>query len=414
MKSYTPPADKSVTIRALLLAAAAEGSTRIENPLDCGDTRAAVRCLEGLGVRLFREGNAIIIEGRGLRGFARPSGPLDAGESAALARMLAGLLSFQSFPSVITGGGSLVKRPMAETAAALVKIGAKATAKNGRLPLAIRPAKLKGGKISGVKSAQVKTGLLLAGLGAAGPVSVKETYPLRDHTERLLALLGARITKAGPLTKLEPGPLTARPVTVPGDISSAAPFIAAALLAGEPLLVKGCGLNPLRLGFIEVLRRMGAKIELKPGGGFPEPGGDIVVRTSALKAARVKPAEIPSLIDEVPLLALLAAKAKGTTVIGGLEPLKAKESDRVAGTRALLAALGVRSAYRNGALSVTGPNKFTAKTEAVTAGDHRLAMAAAAASLACPGLRIDDADCVSKSYPGFWVDFRELFGRRGG
>lgn len=409
MKTYCPPPDKSITIRALLLAAVAEGSSRVDNPLDSCDTRAALACLEALGVRHCREGGALIIEGRGLKGLKKPSGPLDAGESAALARLLAGLLAGQTFPSIITGRGTLLARPMKPAADALKKLGAKIEAKGGRLPFIIKPAKLKGGKVQGVASAQVKSALLLAGLYAAKPVWIKEKLPTRDHTERLLALTGARLSRSGGFIKVEAGPLTARPVTVPGDISSAAPFLTAALLAGVPLRVTGCGLNPLRLGFVRALRSMGAKIKLKALRDFPEPCGEIEVFPSPLKAVKIKPAEIPAMIDEVPLLALLAARARGVTVISGIEGLKAKESDRVASTLALLASLGVKASCKKGALTVTGVKKFTAAGPVRTFNDHRIAMAAGAASAACPGLKAEDPACVDKSYPGFWDDLRSAF-----
>lgn len=410
MKTYLPPPDKSITVRALLLAAVSDGQARIENPLFCGDTEAALGCLSALGVRHCRDGNAVIVEGRGLGGLRRPAGPLDAGESAALARLLAGLLACQDFPSEITGRGSLLGRPMAAAAAALAKLGARVKTRKGLLPLSIKPARPAGGKISGVESAQVKSAALLAGLYAARGAAVKEKFPTRDHTERLLMLLGARISKEGAFTRVRPGPLTARPLAVPGDVSSAAPFIAAALLAGEPLLVKGCGLNPLRLGFAGALKAMGARIAIKPAGGFPEPVGDIEVLPSALKAVRIRPAQVPALIDEVPLLAVLAGRARGVTAISGLRNLRAKESDRIASTLALLAALGVKASYKGGTLSVTGAKKFSAVSPADPHGDHRLAMAAAAASAACPGLEIKDRACVAKSYPGFWKDFRKVFG----
>lgn len=410
MKTYTPPPDKSITIRALLLAAAGSGAARVENPLYCADTEAAIFCLESLGVKLRRDGNAVVIEGRGLKGFKKPGAPLDAGESAALARMLAGLLAGQTFASVITGRGTLLNRPMAATAAALKKLGAKIDCKGGKLPLAIKPAKLKGGKVSGVESAQVKSALLLAGLQAAGAMELKEKFPTRDHTERLLVLMGAKLSTKGAALRLEPGPLTARPVTVPGDISSAAPFIAAALLAGQPLKVIGCGLNPKRLGFITALQKMGAKVTLKPADTFPEPSGEIEVLPSPLTAIKITPAEIPAMIDEVPLLALLAAKAAGTTAISGIENLKAKESDRVDSVLAMLAALGVKASYRGGTLFVTGAGRFRPVAPVDTFNDHRMAMAAAAALAACPGLAIKNPACVGKSYPAFWEDFKKVFG----
>ncbi|MDA8243460.1 MAG: 3-phosphoshikimate 1-carboxyvinyltransferase [Elusimicrobia bacterium] len=410
MKAYTPPPDKSVTIRALLLGAVADGSTRVENPLYCADTGAALACLEALGVRHCRDGGALIIEGRGLDGLKKPAGPLDAGESAALARMLAGLLAGQSFPSVIAGRGTLLKRPMAPAADALKKLGARVAATKGLLPLTIKPARLKGARVSGVTSAQVKSALLLAGLYAAGPVEVKEKFGTRDHTERLLALLGAALSSRAGLVRLRPGRLTARPLAVPGDVSSAAPLMAAALLRKEPLKIEGCGLNPTRLGFVDALVSMGAKIKMKRGNCFPEPCGELEVRPSALKAAKLAHGDIPSLIDEVPLLAVLAATAKGVTRIAGIEGLKTKESDRVKSTLALLASLGARAEYKKGALIIPGGQKLRAAAPVDTFSDHRIAMAAAAASAVCPALEIENPGCVDKSYPGFWSDFRSVFG----
>ena len=409
MKIYTPPPDKSITIRALLLAAIARGRTRIANPLLCEDTRAAVRCLKALGVKLRRSGNEFIVEGRGLKGLKKPAAALDAGESGALSRLLAGILAGQDFPSVLTGRGSLLKRPMAGLAGALTKLGTGVKTEKGRLPLSIKPAELKGNIISGVESAQIKSALLLAGLYAAGPLEIREKTPTRDHTERLLALLGARLTKQGPRIRLEPGPLTARPLTIPGDFSSAAPFIAAALLSGRALKITCCGLNPARLGFLAALRKMGAVINLKAVEAFPEPYGELEVLPSALKARPVAGAEIPAMVDEVPLLALLAARARGITVIRGIESLRAKESDRIESALALLASLGVKAVYRNGAMKITGRPSFTAVKPVETFGDHRIAMAAAAAALVCPGLKIKNPGCVNKSYPGFWNDFKAIF-----
>lgn len=408
MKSFTPPPDKSITIRALLLGAIAGGQARVENPLDCEDTEAALGCLAALGVKFCRDGNAIIVEGRGLKGLARPARPLDAGESGAVARLLSGILAGQSFASAVTGRGSLLKRPMAPLAAVLKKLGAKAAAKGGRLPLAIKPAKLKGARLTGVESAQLKSAALLAGLYAAKPVSIKEKAPSRDHTERLLALMGARLAKNGPEIKLEPGPLTARPVRVPGDISAAAPFIAAALLAGEELEITGCGLNPTRTGFVMALRKMKAKLEIKAGSSFPEPEGSITVLPSRLKAASFPAADVPGMIDEIPLLAVCAASAAGVTTLRGIEALRGKESDRIEATLALLRSLGVKASYSRGVMKITG-GKFKALAPAETFNDHRIAMAAGAAALRCPGLEIRNPGCVNKSYPGFWKDFVKVF-----
>jgi len=409
MKSYVPPADKSITIRALLLAALARGSARIENPLSCEDTEAALCCLTALGVKTAVDGNAFIVAGEGPEGLRQPAGPLDAGESGALARLLAGVLAGRPFPSEITGRGSLLKRPMLPLAKALSKLGARISTNKGLLPVSIAPALLRGARISGVESAQVKSAFLLAGLQAAGPSGIKEKFQTRDHTERLLALMGAGIKMAPRRTALAPGPLTARPLTVPGDISSAAPFIAAALLSNQPLRINSCGLNQTRLGFVRTLLKMGAKIDLKVNSAFPEPEGSIEILPSKLKAVRVLPAEIPAMIDEVPLLAVVAARAKGKTVISGIEGLRKKESDRIESTLALLAALGVKASYKKGSLTITGQSKFKAAGPVETFSDHRIAMAAAAASTACPGLKIKNPGCVNKSYPGFWRDFKKIF-----
>ena len=409
IKSYTPPPDKSITVRALLLSAIAAGSARIENPLRCEDTEAAVRCLGALGVKVSSDGSAFIVEGRGLKGLKKPASELDAGESGALSRLLAGILAGQAFPSVITGRGSLLKRPMEGLAGALKKLGAKVGTNKGLLPLTIKPARLKGKKISGVESAQVKSALLLAGLYAGGATEIAEKVPTRDHTERLLALLGARLIQNGPRIKLEPGPLTARPLSVPGDISSAAPFMTAALLSGTALKINSCGLNPTRLGFINALLKMGAVIKVKAAAAFPEPYGEIELLPSALKGRAVKAEEIPAMIDEVPLLALLAGRARGTTVISGIKNLRGKESDRIESTLALLASLGVKAAYKGGSMKITGRPSFSAVKPVDTFGDHRIAMAAAAAALVCPGLEIRNPGCVDKSYPGFWNDFKQVF-----
>ncbi|PIU20547.1 MAG: 3-phosphoshikimate 1-carboxyvinyltransferase, partial [Elusimicrobia bacterium CG08_land_8_20_14_0_20_59_10] len=259
---YTPPPDKSITLRALLLAAVAEGRTTIKNPLLCGDTSAALACLAALGVKYSLRKNKITLEGRGLRGLA-PRRALNAGASGTLCRLLAGILAGQAFPSVLNGSGSLRGRPMDRVARPLGLMGAKIKTRRGRLPLAIKPSPLKGiDYCLPVASAQVKSALLLAGLYAEGRTIIKEPSPSRDHTERLLEYFGAGLTRRGRVITLKPGSLKGRGLCVPGDISSAAPFLAAALLCGRGLLIKDTGLNPTRLGLVRVLKRMGARIKL--------------------------------------------------------------------------------------------------------------------------------------------------------
>lgn len=410
MKIYTPPPDKSITIRALLLGAAARGRTVVSNPLLSRDTQAALRCLKELGVSTKVLKDRVEITGAGPGGFGPGPFRLDAGESGTLARLLAGLLAGAGARAVVTGRGTLRRRPMEPVAAALRLAGADVRASRGRLPLAIRPAAPKGGALKySAPGAQIKSALLLAGLGAAAPLSFAEAAPARDHTERLLKSMGARLYGSDRRLTINPGPLKGQTIKVPGDISSAAPFIAAALLSGRTLKIKGAGLNPGRLGFIRTLVKMGAKITVSRRSSSPEPVGDITVSPSALRAARVAARDIPSMIDEVPLLALLAARARGTTVINGAGELRNKESDRIRSTLALLASLDAKASYRNGTLRVPGGQGFRPLKPVETFGDHRVFMAGAAASAACPGLKIKNPGCADKSYPGFFRDFRRVF-----
>ncbi len=409
MRIYTPPPDKSITIRALLLGAIAAGRTVVKNPLRSRDTEAALACLKELGVRTKTFKDRVKVTGAGPGGFGPGPFRLDAGESGTLARLLAGLLAGAGTTALIAGRGTLLHRPMEPLAAALRLAGADVRAARGRLPLKISPARPRGGTLKlSTASAQIKSALLLAGLAARRPVSFRESAPSRDHTERLLKFMGARLNKSGSRLTLRPGPLKGRTIKVPGDISSAAFFIAAALLSGRPLKIKSAGLNPGRLGFVKALKRMGARIELKTRTSFPEPAGDIVVRPSLLRAVKIPARDIPSMIDEVPLLALLAARARGTTVINGAEELRKKESDRIKSTLALLSSLGARASYRRGTLTVPGGQEFAPLRPVETFGDHRIAMAAAAASALRPGLKIKNPGCVDKSHPGFFRDFRRV------
>ena len=299
---------------------------------------------------------------------------------------------------------------MARVAAPLALMGADIKTRSGKLPLKFRPAALKGIVYPlPVASAQVKSAVLLAGLYAAGRTVVKERAPSRDHTERLLAHFGARLSRRGRAITLTPGPLAGARLSVPGDISAAAPFIAAALLSGRALLVKNAGLNPSRLGLLKALRKMGAAFRLTPRRGGPEPSGDLLVRPGRLKGAVITATEVPAMIDELPLLAVLAAAAEGRTVIRGAGELRHKESDRIKATLALLKVLGAPARYRGGTLEITGPAPFRGGTAAAF-GDHRIAMAAAAAGVrtAAP-LKINGRRCVKKSYPAFFADLKKVF-----
>ncbi|MCX5785507.1 MAG: 3-phosphoshikimate 1-carboxyvinyltransferase [Elusimicrobia bacterium] len=411
-KTYTPPPDKSITIRALLLGAIAEGRVNIKNPLLCEDTSATLSCLKTLGVKFHISKKQITVEGRGLKGLTPPMRPLNAGESGATMRLMAGLLAGQGFDSVITGRDSLLKRPMARVTEPLSAMGAGISSRGGRPPLKITGSPLAGTRlILSAPSAQVKSAALIAGLYAAGRTSVTERFKTRDHTERLLKHFGAKIKVIGLKTILKPGPLKAGRIKIPGDISSAAPFLAAAcLLKGSKHIIKDTGLNPGRLGFIQALSAMGANIGLTVKTSNPEPAGDIFIWGSALKGIRIKPARIPAMIDEIPLLALVATQAEGTTVLPGLGELRFKESDRVQSTLALLKAFGLKAEIKKDALTIRGPQKIIGGKPVDTFNDHRIAMAAAVGSLlAEKPVKIKNAGCVKKSYPAFFSDFKKVF-----
>ena len=411
-KTYTPPPDKSVTHRALILAAISEGPTVISNPSVCADTDATADCLKKLGIAISASKNGLTVKGTGLRGLRRPSGPLNAGESGTTMRLLTGLLAGQEFGSVLTCKGSLIKRPMDRVAAPLAAMGAEITSCGGRAPLRIRGSRLTGAdhKLS-VPSAQVKSAILLAGLYAEGPTSITEHLPTRDHTERLLKYLGARISADGLNLYLRPGRFSARDIKVPGDISSAAPFITAAcLLPGFTLKINGVGLNPGRTGLISALKAMGARITVKPGAAAPEPEGEIIVYGSKLKGIRIRPDEVPAMIDELPLLALAACRAQGVTVISGLGELRHKESDRLNAILSLFKTLGLEAAAGKDSLIIKGSQFLSGGKPAGPFGDHRMAMTAAVAGrLAAKPVKIIDPACVKKSYPDFFADFKKVF-----
>ncbi|HAF96241.1 MAG: 3-phosphoshikimate 1-carboxyvinyltransferase [Elusimicrobia bacterium GWF2_52_66] len=410
-KTYTPPPDKAITHRALIIAALADGTTRVFNPSICEDTLATAACLKKLGIRIKFSKTSLQVKGLGLKGLKKPAGPLNAGQSGTTMRLMAGVLAGQDFDSVIKGHGSLLKRPMTRLTKPLSAMGARVSSSGGRPPLKISCAPLTGAclKLS-VPSAQVKSAALLAGLYAGGRTSVTERVKTRDHTERLLKHLRAKIKTSGLKTVLEPGALKAGRIKIPGDISSAAPFIAAALLLGRTLLIREVGLNPARLGLVKTLQRMGARLKVKVKRSGPEPVGEIIIFPAKLKGVKIAPDEIPAMIDELALLALLAASAKGKTVIRGITELRHKESDRIKTTSALLRRLGVKAAFKTDSLTITGPQKLLGGGSIETFNDHRVAMAAAVGSLlAEKPVKIKNAGCVKKSYPGFFHDFKKVF-----
>lgn len=406
------PGDKSISHRYALLAALAGGASTIRGYSAGADCRSTLGCLRALGVEVRETAEAggastVVVAGRGLGGLVRPAQPLDAGNSGTTLRLLAGILAGHPFDARLTGDASLRRRPMRRVIDPLERMGARVDADGGRPPLHVHGGSLRGiDHAPPVASAQVKSAVLLAGLHAEGATRVREKAPTRDHTERALAAFGAPVTLDGGAVAVVGGsPLDPLALSVPGDPSSAAFWaVAAAALPDSDVAVEGVGLNPTRTAFLDVLRRAGADVETRVthvSGG--EPAGCIRVRAGALRDVEIGAADVPGLIDELPVLGALAAHGPAVDVRGAAE-LRHKESDRIAAFAAGLRALGVRveerpdgfRAERNG-----GPPPGGA---ADAAGDHRLAMAFAVAALAGRGpSRIAGADAVDVSYPGFFA-----------
>ncbi|MDH7486704.1 MAG: 3-phosphoshikimate 1-carboxyvinyltransferase [Anaerolineae bacterium] len=422
------PGDKSISHRALLLGAIAEGESRVSGFLPAADCLATLRCLRGLGVKIETpspipspyagegsQGVTLIVHGRGLHGLHPPQGPLDCGGSGTTMRLLSGILAGQPFRSVLTGNAQLSRRPMARVAIPLRQMGARVTDTDGHAPLLIEGGHLRGIDYTlPVASAQVKSAILLAGLYADGPTTVREPVPTRDHTERMLQAMGGGLRIADCGLRIEPGErLQALDIVVPGDFSSAAFLIVAAtLVPGSEVTIAGVGVNPTRTGALEVLKAMGAHIEVKNEGDCGgEPVADLRVRAGELSAMEIGGAIIPRLIDELPLLALVATQARGMTVIRDAAELRVKETDRIATTVAELRKLGAQIEARPDGFVVRGPTPLRG-AEVDSHGDHRLAMTLAVAGLlAEEETRVHDVECIADSFPGFVETLRRLGGK---
>ncbi|MCL6526236.1 MAG: 3-phosphoshikimate 1-carboxyvinyltransferase [Thermaceae bacterium] len=404
------PGDKSVTHRGLMLGALAQGESRLHYPLKAGDTLSTAAVMRALGAEITEQGEHFHIKGAGLR-LQEPTDILDCGNAGTLIRLVSGLLSGQEFFSVLTGDASLRRRPMGRVTKPLLAMGARIEGRDrGNLaPLAIR-----GGGLTGIHyelpiaSAQVKSAVLLAGLFADDDTEVVEPAPTRDHTERLFRHYGLPIEVEGRTVRTRrASPFGARDLTVPGDISSAAFFIVAALITPESeVLLEGVGLNPTRTGLLGVLKEMGADLTWEVTEGQDgEPVGWIRARSSTLRGISVDPQQIPLMVDEVPALAAAAAWAEGETYIPGLEELRVKESDRVAAIAQNLQRLGVGVE--------AGPDWLRIQGGRVQAGvvepfhDHRIAMAFAVCGLPV-GVRVQEAEWASISFPSFWEDLERL------
>ena len=413
------PGDKSISHRGIMFGSIADGTTEIHNFLPGADCLATIRCFRTLGIEIEQEGSTVIVHGKGLHGLSAPSHILDVGNSGTTTRLLSGILAGQPFESKLSGDESLNSRPMKRIIGPLTQMGADISSilHNGCAPLYIAPSRLHGIHYdSPVASAQVKSCILLAGLYADGETSVTEPGLSRNHTELMLKKFGADIRSVHNLdcsrttAIIQPGrELHGQKLTVPGDISSAAYFIAAGLIVPDSeIRITNVGINPTRAGILKVCEDMGARIELsneRTEGG--EKIADITVRTSRLHGTVIEGDIIPALIDEIPVIAVMAAVAEGTTVIRDAAELKVKETDRIETVTDNLKAMGCDVTPTEDGMIINGGKLKGASIHTLL--DHRIAMAFSIAALAAEGrTRILDSKCVDVSYPAFYDTFEEL------
>lgn len=410
----TVPGDKSISHRAVMFGAIANGTTRITNFLQGADCLSTIACFQKLGISIENTPSEILVHGKGLHGLSAPSDYLDTGNSGTTTRLIAGILAGQEFTSFLTGDASIQTRPMKRIIQPLSLMGASVESLRGNdcVPLKIQGHPLQSiSYLSPVASAQVKSCILLAGLYGNDITSVTEPFLSRNHTELMLSHFGAKISSQNTTVSIEPEPvLYGTDISVPGDISSAAYFIAAALLVPDSeLLIKHVGINPTRDGILRVCKAMGADIQLmnhSTAGG--EPVADLLVRHSALHGTVIEGELIPALIDEIPVIAVLAAYAKGTTVIRNAEELKVKESNRLGILVEELTAMGGNVEETSDGMIIHGGVPLHGAS-IDSRLDHRIAMSFAIAGLAAEGTtQLLRAECVNISYPGFYKDLREL------
>ena len=402
------PGDKSISHRALMLGAIAEGVTRVTNWLPAGDCQATLRCVRALGVPIEQhDATTLTVHGVGCDGLQPPRQRLDCQGSGTTMRLLAGILAGRPFTSTLDGHDGLRRRPMRRIIEPLRQMGADVAGRDGRFP----PLQLRGGNLHGidyrlpVASAQVKSCILLAGLFADGLTTIREPGPARDHTERMLQAMGADLRIEGPTITLVPQPAPLRPLTlqVPGDFSSAAfLLVAGAIVPGSRIVIEDVGGNPTRTGLLDVLYAMGARIDVEDQGeSGGEPLIDLAVRSGDLQGAQVDGPLVVRMIDEFPILAVAATQAGGKTVVRDAGELRVKETDRIAAVAAELRKMGAEIEEKPDGFVMHGPTTLQGAV-VDSHGDHRLAMALAVAGLVAEGETIvEGAEVISDSYPGF-------------
>ena len=404
----TVPGDKSISHRSVMLGSIAKGDTKISGFLTGEDCLSTIDCFKKLGIDIEVNGTDVTVHGKGLKGLSAPAETLDVGNSGTTLRLMSGILSAQPFTTRLTGDSSIQKRPMGRVASPLGLMGAKITSENEKMtaPLTIEGQSLHGIDYTlPVASAQVKSALILAGLYADGETRITEPEATRDHTEIMLNYLGADIKKEGDTIVVRPAAeLTGRDITVPGDISSAAYFIAAALISKDSeVLIKNVGVNPTRTGIITAFKAMGGNIELTNERTVcGEPVADILVRSSRLHGVVIKGAIIPKLIDEIPVIAAAACYASGETVIADAAELRVKESDRIKTMAAELGRMGATVIQTDDGMIILGGIPLHGAV-CESYNDHRVAMSVAVAALGAKGeTQIKDCGCVDISFPGYF------------
>ena len=409
------PGDKSISHRSLILGSISQGETRISNFLNSLDCLKTLECMQALGAEIeLGKDNSVKIKGKGLYGLKEPKDILDVGNSGTTIRLLAGLLSGQDFYSVLNGDDSIKKRPMKRVVEPLRLMGADIWGrKDGQFtPLSIRGNKLRPLHYTlPVASAQVKTALLLAGLYTTGETVVKEPLPTRDHTEKMLELMQADLIISLPEIKVVGGKeLKGTDIFIPGDISSAAYFIVAAgMLKDSQIIIKQVGINPTRTGIVEILKKMGTKIDiLNYQIKSNEPQADLMIEYSKLMGVEIMKENVPFLIDELPLIAVAATQAQGKTVVSGAKELRVKETDRIKAIVSELKKMGADIEEREDGFTINGPTGLQGAV-CESYNDHRIAMSLAVAALLAEGKTIiKNSECIDISFPGFEKTLRKL------
>lgn len=411
----TIPGDKSISHRSVMFGALAKGKTEVSHFLTGADCLSTIACFKKMGIDISQNGENVVINGNGLYGLKAPEGILDCGNSGTTTRLISGILSGQAFETTLTGDESIQKRPMKRIMEPLSQMGAaiKSIKDNGCAPLCISPSALHGIHYdSPVASAQVKSSIILAGLYAEGTTSVSEPSLSRNHTEIMLKSFGANISsniETATAVIIPGNELFGQKILVPGDISSAAYFLVAGLIVpNSEILIKNVGINETRAGIIKVLLDMGGDIKLLNENHDAEPYADILVKSSSLHGTTIEGDIIPTLIDELPVIAVAAAFAEGTTIIKDAAELKVKESDRIAVVTESLTALGCQVTATDDGMIIEGGSTLHGGT-IDSHLDHRIAMSFAVAALAIDdAIDIKDAECVNISYPAFYTDLENL------